>query len=136
MLKVFSGHRPDITPAQLAAVLVVGVPAISNVLAAFGVFVVTPAEQHALTEALKWGGVFAGLLVGGDAHLRASRNKADATVQAAAMSAVSTPPPPVGAGEDDIDADLPSDEEEFAAPPPDDTGPESRVEPVAEEPVA
>lgn len=81
-------RRPSITPAQILAACVAGVPVISNLLLAFRVYTVTAAEQHALTEAMQWGAVFGALLVGGDAHLRGKRNEADATKAAAVTQAV------------------------------------------------
>lgn len=80
------GRRPSVTPAQIVAVLIAGIPIIANLLGAFDVYTVTTAQQHALSDATTWGGLFAGLLVGGDALVRTGRNYADARVQAAALT--------------------------------------------------
>jgi hypothetical protein len=83
-----AASRPAITPAQITAGIVAGVPIVANLLAAFGVFVVTPAEQHALTTAVEWAVPFGGLLILGDSHLRGKRNDAEATKAAAVTAAV------------------------------------------------
>lgn len=90
------GERPDITPAQIIATLVAGVPIIANLGYAFGVFAISVAQQDALTQAMTWGGILAGLLVGGDAGLRAARNAKDAKVDAAAVSQVPAAETPDG----------------------------------------
>ena len=87
MFSIFKGRRPDITAAQVGAVLVAGVPAIATLLTAFGVGDLSAAQQDALSGALTWSAILAGLLVGGDATLRAARNLADAKTDAAAMTA-------------------------------------------------
>jgi hypothetical protein len=87
MLSIFQGRRPDITAAQLAAVLVAGVPVIATLLNAFGVADMTRAQQDALADAVTWSAVVAGLLIGGDATLRAARNIAVAKTDAAAITA-------------------------------------------------
>lgn len=132
MLEAMRGQKPDITPAQLVAVLVAGVPIISNLLHVFGVYDLSSGQEDALKEALTWGGVLAGALIFGDAGLRAARNRADAHVQSTALQAPGEPHDVlIGAGPvadadaeaDSIpDGDLPSDAEEEAAPPPDDIG--------------
>lgn len=144
MLKVLSGNRPDITPAQLAATIVAGIPIFANLLHVFGVFDLSHEQAQALQDTITWGGVFAALLMGSDAALRVGRNHADAKVQAAAVSTTGEPIAPPASrlggeggelpGEDDLDGeDLPGDAEEFAGGGPDDDhGPESRVEPVVE----
>jgi hypothetical protein len=105
MTTPFSGRRPDITPAQIAAVLVAGVPVIATLLSAFGVADMSRVQQDALTAALTWCGVLAGLLVGGDAMLRSARNHADARRDVAAMTAGAARLAPSGAGEDpEVDA--------------------------------
>src|SRR4051812_11560040 len=78
VFNVLKGQRPDITPAQLAAVLVAGVPVVATLLSAFGVADLSDAQQTALRDALTWAGVLAALLIGGDATLRTVRNVADA----------------------------------------------------------
>lgn len=110
-MKMFGGHRPDLTPVQATALAVGGVPVVSNLLSAFGVFTPTPEQIDALTNAVNWGVPLAGLLLAGDAGIRAARNHADAKVQAAAV--IATPPTPV-----ELDTDLPDDDEEFANQPP------------------
>lgn len=145
MLKVLSGNRPDITPAQVAATLVAGIPIFANLLHVFGVFDLSHEQAQALQDTITWGGVFAALLMGSDAALRVGRNHADAKVQAAAVSTTGEPVRPPAAqlggeggelpGEGDLDTgeDLPSDAEEFAGGgPDDDAGPESRIAPVIE----
>src|SRR4051812_3980528 len=89
---IFGGKRPDITPAQIAGLLVAGVPAIATLLRVFGVYDLSPDQQKALEDMLTWGGVIAGVLFASDAGLRAARNHADArTAQAAAATVAVTP---------------------------------------------
>ena len=90
MLNIFRGQRPDVTPAQVAAVLVAGVPAIATLLSAFGIADLTQDQQDALSQVLTWSAVLAGLLIGGDATLRTARNVVDGRRDAAAMLAGST----------------------------------------------
>ena len=59
-------RRPDITPAQIIA----GVPVVANLLAAFGVYSLSAAQQAALTDTLTW----ALALLGADALIRVGRN--------------------------------------------------------------
>jgi hypothetical protein len=87
MFKFLAGRRPDITAAQVGAVLVAGVPGIASLLAAFGVVDPTAAQQDALGGALTSSAVLSGLLIAGDAALRSARNVADAKTDAAAMTA-------------------------------------------------
>jgi hypothetical protein len=77
-MKVFAGQRPDITPAQVVAVLIAGIPAIATLLTTFGLADLSQEQQDALAGVLTWTGVLAGLLIGGDATLRTARNMADA----------------------------------------------------------
>ncbi|MDQ3729660.1 MAG: hypothetical protein M3355_08720 [Actinomycetota bacterium] len=91
MLNAFRGNRPDVTPAQVAAVLVAGVPIVSNLLAAFDVVVVNSTQQAALSDTVTWGGVVAGLLIAGDVGLRSARNRADANRDVAALTKASEP---------------------------------------------
>jgi hypothetical protein len=124
MLNAFRGSRPDITPIQATATLVAGVPVIGNLLSAFGVYTISPAQQAALTDSITWGGVLAGLLILGDTGLRAARNSADAKRDAAVIAAPAAPPPAVAGIDPEHEAlmmlgeELPGDDEEFAAPPP------------------
>jgi len=122
MLSILQGRRPDITAAQIAAVLVAGVPAIATLLTSFGVGDVNAAQQDALSGALTWAVVLAGVLIGGDAALRSARNLADAKTDAAAMTVGEVSPT---ASADDFqdreadfeeeDGDSVTDEEEFFA---------------------
>ena len=122
MLSTLQGRRPDITAAQIAAVLVAGTPAIATLLTSFGVGDVNAAQQDALSGALTWAVVLAGVLIGGDATLRSARNLADAKTDAAAMTVGEVSPL---ASEDDLhdheadfeeeDGDSVTDEEEFFA---------------------
>jgi hypothetical protein len=133
MLNAVRGQKPDLTPAQIVA----GIPIICNLLAAFNVYHVTPAQEDALTNAGTW----AIALVAGDALIRIGRNHAAAKVSAAAVSNEGQPPvgpPAAGMGtmaaveqspdldtsqpplsEAELQAEgLPTDAEEAAAPPP------------------
>lgn len=114
MPKILQGPRPDITAAQIAAVLVAGVPAIATLLTAFGLGDLSAAQQDALSGALTWSAILAGLLIGGDATLRAARNLAVAKTDAAAMAVGEHLSPDDGL--EDPAADF---EEEEAAPVPD-----------------
>lgn len=84
--------RPAITPAQLVAVLIAGVPAVAKLLAAFSVYTLTTVQQAALTDALTWLGVLAGLLVVSDAGLRSARNAADAKTAVATLQPANANP--------------------------------------------
>jgi hypothetical protein len=120
MLNIFRGQRPDVTPAQIAALLVAGIPAIATLLSAFGVADVTQEQQDSLKEVLTWGAILAGVLIGGDATLRTARNVVDAKRDVTAMQVGGAPAPADGGGPDDPEADAAertvtiSDEEEFA----------------------
>ena len=111
MPKILQGPRPDITAAQIAAVLVAGVPAIATLLTAFGLGDLSTAQQDALSGALTWSAILAGLLIGGDATLRAARNLAVAKTDAAAMTAGERLSPDDGLEDPAVDL-----EEEEAAP--------------------
>jgi hypothetical protein len=119
MNQIFRGKRPDVTPAQVAAVVVAGVPAIATLLSTFGIYELSNDQQDALAGVLTWSAVLAGLLIGSDATLRTARNmvdgKRDAAALASASAAAAPATPPL---DDEVDiADsggLPSDEEEFA----------------------
>jgi hypothetical protein len=120
MPKILQGPRPDITAAQIAAVLVAGVPAIATLLTAFGLGDLNAAQQDALSGALTWSAILAGLLIGGDATLRAARNLAVAKTDAAAMTAGERLSPDDGledpaADFEEEEAAPVSDEEEFYA---------------------
>lgn len=126
MLGIFRGPRPDITPAMAGGFLLAGVPVIANLLTVFGVYDVSAEQQEALKQAIQWGVIGAGALVLGDTGLRVGRNHADAKVQGAALVRATEPASGV-IGEDELADGLPTDEEEFAddeelaAPPPDES---------------
>jgi hypothetical protein len=105
MLSIFRGARPDITPAQFAAVLVAGVPVVATLLSAFGVADLGARQQEALADALTWAGVLAGALIGGDAALRAARNAAESRRDAAAMHAGAVMAPLAAGDLDDLEVD-------------------------------
>ena len=66
---LFTGSRPDITPAQMIA----GIPLVANFLATYGVWSPNPEQQGSLSDLLVWG--FA--LLGADAAIRIGRNVRD-----------------------------------------------------------
>jgi hypothetical protein len=114
---LLGGHRPDITPAQAAAVAAGGVPIVSKLAAAFGVWAPSAAQQAALADALTWGGVLAAALIVGDTGIRAARNAKDGRVESAAMAAGPPPAPPAALAPDlPLEEELPSDAAEFAEP--------------------
>ena len=78
-----TGPRPDITPPQIVAMLVAGIPILAELLHAFGVYDISLEQQAALSNAVTWAGVFASALVGGDAILRVGRNLRSGQVEAA-----------------------------------------------------
>jgi hypothetical protein len=120
MLNVFRGQRPDITPAQVVS----GIPILAELLHSFGVYDLSQTQQDSLAKAATW----ALALIAGDTILRVGRGHAKARVDAAALAIprpaplapapAATPVPEAAMGMLSAD-DLPSDEEEFAAPPPD-----------------
>lgn len=117
---LFSGHRPDITPAQVTALVVAGVPIVSKVLAAYGVYSPTPEQLGALSDASGWAVGAAAALVLGDAGVRAARNAKDARVEGAAFTFGGQPPvAPEAVLEplEDVVEELPSDDEEFGHEP-------------------
>jgi hypothetical protein len=87
------GVRPDVTPAQLAGVLLAGLPIAANLLHGLGVYDVPKDQQQALRDAGRWGAVSAVGLFLADAALRSARSYADAQVQVASLA-----PPPAQAG--------------------------------------
>src|SRR4051794_32011478 len=110
-MKILQGQRPDITPAQLVAVLIAGVPIVASLLSAFGVDDRTPAQEDALAETVQWSGLLAIGLLGADFGIRAARNHADATVNAGVPGSPAQPPAgPLPAPE----PARPSNAEEFA----------------------
>ena len=87
---------------------------------AFGVGDLSAAQQDALSGALTWSAILAGLLIGGDATLRAARNLADAKTDAAAMTAGQRLSPDDGLEDpatdfEEDEAAAVSDDEEFYA---------------------
>jgi hypothetical protein len=94
-----SGNMPDITPPQIAALLVGGIPLIAELLRGFGVYDLSLEQQAALSNVVTWAGVLAAALIGGDALLRVGRNLRRGQVEAAeVVSNVTTPSvlPPEG----------------------------------------
>jgi uncharacterized membrane protein len=116
---IIRGPKPDITPAQIIS----GIPILATLLQAFGVYSATPEQVEALTSASTWA---LGLL-GADAAIRIGRNYANGKTQAAALSGSPRLEPAtmvgsagvINLGSGDTPDDLPSDDEEFASPPPD-----------------
>jgi hypothetical protein len=83
MLKgLFKGPMPDITPPQIVAILVGGVPILAEFGRAFGLYSISLAQQAALSNAVTWAGVLAAALIGGDALLRTGRNLRSGKVEA------------------------------------------------------
>ena len=104
MTNVFSGQRPDITPAQVVGVIIGGVPVAAALLRAFGVYDASPDQEKALMDAVPWAAAIAGLLFASDAGVRAARNAADAKREAAALSSPVQPHAhEPGYDEDDLD---------------------------------
>ena len=128
-MKVFEGDKPDLTPAQVVAIVLAGVPMIATLLSAFEVYTLSEDQQAALSDALQWAILGAFGLFGADAGLRAARNNATARVTTAGLSNPQQPPDglghasaavavPLAPNDDlygarlDLDSDL-DDEEEF-----------------------
>lgn len=86
-------NQPSVTPAQIIAVLIAGIPAVAKLLAAFSVYTLTAAQQAAVGDALTWLGVVAGVLIAADTALRAARNRAHAQIESAPKPIVIPPPP-------------------------------------------
>jgi len=87
----FLGPRPDVTPAQVIGVLLVGVPVVASSLSAIGVYDLSKDRQRTLRDAGQWGAISAVGLFLSDAGLRAARNYADAQVQAASLTPLPSP---------------------------------------------
>jgi hypothetical protein len=121
MFNIFRGQRPDVTPAQVAAVLVAGIPAVATLLSTFGIYDLNAGQQDALSGVLTWSAVLAGLLIGGDATLRTTRNVVDARRDTAAFAAGAAGGllPPAEPQDPEVDeaeaAIFVSDDVEFAA---------------------
>jgi len=119
MANIFTGQRPDITPAQIVS----GFPILAELLHSFGIYDLSVAQQNALAHAATW----ALALVAGDTILRVGRGVSASRVQAAGVMAgaggmPTLPATPVDPNQPVDDAlpqeDLPTDAEEFASPPP------------------
>lgn len=81
--RLVQGPMPDITPPQIVAILIGGIPIIAELLRAFGVYTLGVEQQDALSNVVAWAGVLAGSLIGGDALLRTGRNFRKGQVEAA-----------------------------------------------------
>jgi hypothetical protein len=77
-----AGPRPDITPPQIVAMLVAGIPIIAQLLHAFGIYDLSIEAQQALGNVVTWAGVLGASLIGGDAVLRTGRNLRRGQVEA------------------------------------------------------
>jgi hypothetical protein len=91
MMSIFGGVRPDVTPAQLAGVLLAGLPVAANLLRGLGVYDASKDQQQALRDAGRWGAVSAIGLFLADAGIRSARSNADAQVQVASLTPVPSP---------------------------------------------
>jgi hypothetical protein len=80
------GNMPDITPSQLVAGVIAGIPIIASLLRAFGLYDLSIEQQNALNDTVTWASVFAGALIGGDAIVRTGRNVRKGTVEAALVT--------------------------------------------------
>jgi hypothetical protein len=76
------GERPAITPPQIVAMIIAGIPLAAQFLHGFGIYDLSAESQEALNNAVTWAGVFAGSLIGGDAVLRTGRNLRKGKVEA------------------------------------------------------
>jgi hypothetical protein len=76
------GERPAITPPQIVAMIIAGIPLVAQFLHGFGIYDLSAESQEALNNAVTWAGVFAGSLIGGDAVLRTGRNLRKGKVEA------------------------------------------------------
>jgi hypothetical protein len=130
-MNIITGQRPDLTPAQLVS----GIPILAELLHSFGIYNLSVSQQDSLAHAATW----ALALVAGDTILRVGRGVASSRVQAAGIVAgagtmpvlpltpAADPAAPAGDALPQTE-DVPSDAEEFAAPPP---GSPPAVAPVA-----
>jgi hypothetical protein len=110
------GQMPDITPPQIVAMVVGGIPLVAELLRAFGIYDLNLEQQAALSNVVTWAGVLAAALIGGDALLRTGRNLRKGKVEAAEALPVPSyggaqPSPPPSA--------LPPAKAPAMAPPPD-----------------
>lgn len=116
---MLKGQRPDLTPAQLVGV---------GLLVLYVLLVVAFGLTGDAKDAIEDLRLVALALIGGDALIRVGRNYAEGQTVAAAVStgvagvAIDSPSLPAFIGDPEVEDvpvdDLPSDEEEFAAPPP------------------
>jgi hypothetical protein len=83
---------PDITPPQIVAMVVGGIPLVAELLRAFGIYDLNLEQQAALSNVVTWAGVLAAALIGGDALLRTGRNLRRGKVEAAEVLPVAPPP--------------------------------------------
>lgn len=83
LTSLFQGPRPDITPPQVVAVVVGGIPLMAELLRAFGIYDLNVEQQEALSNVVTWAGILAGFIIGGDAILRTGRNMRRGKVEAA-----------------------------------------------------
>ena len=86
-MNLLTGPRPDITPSQVVAGIVAGIPILASLLRAFGVYDLSVEQQQALNDTVTWASVFAGALIGGDAIVRTGRNLRKGAVEAALVAA-------------------------------------------------
>lgn len=86
MLTIFQGNRPDITPAQIAAVLTALFAVIAPFCVLFGVEL-SVAQTAALNEIQDVAKVLAPVLIVGDAGIRIGRNIHDGKVTVAGIIA-------------------------------------------------
>jgi hypothetical protein len=83
MAGLTAGPRPDITPPQIVAMLISGIPILAELLRAFGVYDLGLEQQAALSNVVTWASVLGGALIGGDALLRTGRNLRMGNVESA-----------------------------------------------------
>jgi len=83
---------PEVTPPQIAGLMIGGIPIIAEALRAFGVYDLSLEQQDALSNAVTWATVLGGALIGGDAILRTGRNLRRGQVEAAAVEHSQQPP--------------------------------------------
>lgn len=108
MLSIFTGRRPDITPAQAIAAAFASVGPIANLVGAH----LSKAQLNSVND-LK---VVALGLFASDAALRIGRNHADAKREAAALSSDKEPPDRVHSGDNaTAPAEAPLEPEEIEA---------------------
>ena len=82
LASLVQGPRPDITPPQVVAMLVGGIPIVAELLHAFGIYDISLEQQEALSNSVTWAGILAAALIGGDAILRTGRNARRGKVEA------------------------------------------------------